>query len=568
MRLASCTPMTAKIHGGEWGRIVTPLQVSVWEKYLARHPDREFAMFIVDGLRGGFRIGFDYRACRCAAGPGNMKSVDQHADIVDRYIHEEKGEGRLLGPFQRSAVPEIHISPFGVIPKSEPGKWRLILNLSSPGGKSVNDGICKEWCSLSYLSVDRVVGKVIALGTGTLLAKFDLKAAYRNVPIHPDDRWMLGMAWEDQVYVDIALPFGLRSAPIIFSALADALEFAIRSKGVKEIGHYLDDFVIVGPPKSAQCSRDLQKSLETCVEMGFPVAEEKTRGPATMIRFLGVELDTERLELRLPAEKLIKLREIVGRWRKRKGCTKKELRSLAGHLAHACTVVRPGRRFLRGLFGLLSQYRKEEHMIRLNAAFRADLEWWHVYIAGWNGVSMMLKESWQLSGVEIWSDASGSWGCGAFWDLRWFQVGWEQSEELSGVSIAAKELLPIVVAVAIWGELWSGSVVLCHCDNQAAVAAVRGGYCRDPAMAHMLRCLFFLEAKFNITLTAVHVPGVQNGVADAISRNKLNVFFDLVPQASKVACQVPPGLVERLGKQGHWTPENWTSWLETLSRPQ
>ena len=73
------------------------------------------------------------------------------------------------------------------IPKRELRKWRLILNLSLPRGKSVNDGISKEWCSLSYLSVDDVVTRVLALGRGTLLAKFDLKAAYRNVPIHPDD---------------------------------------------------------------------------------------------------------------------------------------------------------------------------------------------------------------------------------------------------------------------------------------------------------------------------------------------------------------------------------------------
>ena len=54
------------------------------------------------------------------------------------------------------------------------------------------------------------------------MAKFDLKSAYRNVPVHPDDRGLLGMLWDDQLYVDSTLPFGLRSAPKIFNALADA----------------------------------------------------------------------------------------------------------------------------------------------------------------------------------------------------------------------------------------------------------------------------------------------------------------------------------------------------------
>lgn len=70
-----------------------------------------------------------------------------------------------------------------------------------------------------------------------------------NVPVHPDDRWLLGIVWEDQLFVGTALPFGLRSAPIIFSAVADGLEFMIRQAGVSDVGHYLDDFILVGPPE-------------------------------------------------------------------------------------------------------------------------------------------------------------------------------------------------------------------------------------------------------------------------------------------------------------------------------
>ena len=80
-------------------------------------------------------------------------------------------------------------------------------------------------------------------------ARFDLKAAYRNVPVHPDDHWLFGMLWEDQLYVDTVLPFSLRSASIIVNAVADALAFVIREKGVRWLDHYLDDYVIVPPSK-------------------------------------------------------------------------------------------------------------------------------------------------------------------------------------------------------------------------------------------------------------------------------------------------------------------------------
>ena len=167
-------------------------------------------------------------------------------------------------------------------------------------------------CSLSYISVDDVAARVMRQGRGALMAKFDLKSAYRQVLIHPDDRWMLGVDWKGRLYVDKALPFGLRSAPMIFNAVAEALDFIIKQKGVRWVGSfYLGDFSIVG---RLECGRDLRVALQTCVRVGFPVAEEKTEGPATRITLLGIVIDSNLLELRLPREKLKKLRELVEKW--------------------------------------------------------------------------------------------------------------------------------------------------------------------------------------------------------------------------------------------------------------
>ncbi len=553
------------MHKGDWAEIATPLRLREWEQGLSSHPDREFVQYVCNGIRDGFRIGFNYGTARCNRSPGNMGSAKLHEEVVERYIAAECEAKRLLGPLDKSKFPRVHVSPFGVIPKSEAGKWRLILDLSSPTESSVNDGIDKQVCSLSYISIDDIANRVMGKGKGALLAKFDLKEAYRQVPIHPDDRWMLGMEWKGQLFVDKALPFGLRSAPMIFNGLAEALAFMIKQKGVKGLDHYLDDFSIVGDPKSPECSQSLRISLETCEQTGFSVKQEKTEGPTTRMIILGVELDSELLQLRLPQDKLEKLRELVATWRKKKACTKRELQSLAGHLNHACKVIRPGRRFLRGIFGLISLFKRPDHMIRLNAAFRADLEWWHVFAQSWNGVSLMRESVLQSPSFEIWSDASGGWGCGARWECKWFQVQWSDWPFFANSSIAAKELLPIIVAVAIWGHHWGGSVVMCHCDNEGVVATIKGGYCRDPTLAHMLRCLFYLEAKFDLWLTARHVPGVENGVADSISRNNLHLLFRLLPQARREPDLVPRGLVQRLVTDTPWTSDVWRTWLETLS---
>ena len=105
------------------------------------------------------------------------------------------------------------ISRFGVIPKrNQENQWRLILHLSHPSNQSVNDGISKDLSTLTYSSVDEAV-RILRLSQGTLQAKCDIKQAYRNIPVHLSDTHLMGMQFENQLYVDKALPFGLLSAP-------------------------------------------------------------------------------------------------------------------------------------------------------------------------------------------------------------------------------------------------------------------------------------------------------------------------------------------------------------------
>ena len=173
--------------------VVSPLKLKEWEEGLSTHPDKELVGYVCEGIRDGFRIGFSYTISICRSATGNMKSVQEHKEVVEAYVGGERQAGRVVGPFSRECFPQVRVSPFGVIPKSEPGKWRLILDLSAPEGCSVNDGIRKDICSLLYMSVDDVADRIVSIGRGTWMAKFDLKAAYRNVPVHPDDRWLLGM---------------------------------------------------------------------------------------------------------------------------------------------------------------------------------------------------------------------------------------------------------------------------------------------------------------------------------------------------------------------------------------
>ena len=348
---------------------------------------------------------------------------------------KEVTAGNIFGPCSPSGQPDVHINRFGVIPKKyQPGKWRLITDLSYPEGTSVNDAIDPALCSLTYTSVDEVAAIAAALGRGAQLAKIDVKSAYRLVPVHPGQRHWLGMQWQGKVYIDGMLPFGLRSAPKLFNAVADALEWCVVQQGVRLIYHYLDDYVVLGSPGTEECGNYLFILQRVCHELGVPLAPEKQDGPAEVLTFLGIEINTIRQELRLPVEKLQRLLQMVNEWERRKACTRRELESLIGILQHACKVIRPGRSFLRRAISLLSITKQPHHHIRLNAEFRSDIRWWKAFETNWNGTAIMAIP--EQHSLHLTSDASGSWGCGAWHATHWFQLEW--APETRDWSIAAK----------------------------------------------------------------------------------------------------------------------------------
>jgi hypothetical protein len=404
-------------------KINTPLNISAWEKALQSHPDTAFREYVLSGISGGFRVGFNRRQ-PLRLSSSNMRSALDNPQVVQEYLEKECARGHIAGPLPLNTLPDVQISPFGVIPKSsQPGKWRLIVNLSAPDGLSVNDGIDGSLTSPTYVKVDDIIEQVLSLGKGSLMAKMDIESAFRIVPVHPDDRPLLGMKWDGQLYIDLTLPFGLRSAPKVFNSIADVLEWIVKTRGAKVTHHYLDDFIVVGPPMSGECAASLEILLEACKELGVPVAPHKCMGPTTYLVFLGILIDTQKMEISLPEQKLAQLKEMLVTWKDKKGCTKKELQSLIGHLQHATTVVRPGRRFVRGMLSLLYVAHKSHH-IWLNPSFRADLHWWHTFISAWNGISILYQLKRQTPDTELFTDASGSWGCAALWDKQWFQLQW------------------------------------------------------------------------------------------------------------------------------------------------
>ena len=147
--LDSCRPLTSdNMSSQERLKYLSPLQIETWSQELATHPDKDYVPYIIEGISKGFRIGFNRR---CELQPPLSSSMTKHTEVISEYLHREVSLGRTQ-KHTPSLGDKIHFSPIGAIPKrNKPGKWRLIIDLSSPAGASVNDGISPGLSSVSYV---------------------------------------------------------------------------------------------------------------------------------------------------------------------------------------------------------------------------------------------------------------------------------------------------------------------------------------------------------------------------------------------------------------------------------
>ena len=442
-------------------------------------------------------------------------------------------------------MPNLQCSGVGVVPKKT-GGWRMIMHLSAPHGQSINDYINKEDFTFRYSRIDDAIRLIkLAGGKGAMLAKVDIKSAFRIIPVRPEDRELLGIHWRDKFYIDRCLPFGLRSAPFLFNQVAQTLEWILHNNySISKILHYLDDFLLVGSPTSDECQQALATMLEVCAKLGFPIAPDKLEGPAQIIIFLGILLDTKLMQLRLPEDKLLALMDLLKEWQTiRTKVTKRKLLSLIGKLSFAAKAVPAGRLFLRRLIDLSTKAKKLHHHISLSANAKADIQWWLDFLPGWNGVSLMLQPDWEAAGdLKLSTDASGTIGYGAYFQGAWIADTW--SDQHLQHSIQWKELFAVLAAAATWGHQWSGKKIRFDCDNQAVVKAWQTKAPKDHNLATLFRKLFLVAAKNNFNVSLQHIPGLCNDIADALSRQQMQRFRQLVPEADKDPTNIPAWLTE------------------------
>ena len=206
----------------------TPVKVSKLVNFLQGY-DEEKLSFIREGLTEGFHLG-------CVGVPDtvlskNHRNADQHPEVITQFIAKGQIEGRIAGPFLTPPPFEPFISsPLGVVPKSEPGKFRVIHDLSFPRNNSVNSRIPPENSQVTYDSIDTITMLVKKFEEGALMSKTDIQDAFRIIPIHVNDHKLLGFSWRGFYYYDKCLPMGASSSCQIFESLSTSLQWIMCSK--------------------------------------------------------------------------------------------------------------------------------------------------------------------------------------------------------------------------------------------------------------------------------------------------------------------------------------------------
>ncbi len=534
------------------------MSASAWEAELRQapaYPESKVAR-LVDAIRFGVDIGFRGDRSRGRTARNSETTRDPRvAKLLTEAIAADVAAGYKRGPFGAPPFTPFHVSPLSGVPKGENGESiRVIHNLSHPfGGDSINSNITREeyWMQ----SFEDALAGIRRRGRGSRLSKFDVRAAFKLVPVRPGDRPLLGLIWQGKYYYEVVLPFGLRTSGYRWEEFAAALHFLCEQHlGIELVFHYVDDFLFVAPPGSgARAAQERSAFERLCRRLLVPLADEKSISDVTSLVFLGIEIDTDAMECRLTDKRVGKLRSLLQAWVNDTHCfTCDEITSLVGKLEFATHVVRAGTAFLRRLRALMMSMKDSRsagnaNSRRLSKEARLDVRWWlDVFLTSAGNRRSIYEPPWVIdSSMELYTDACGT-GYGAHFGPHWFQGRWT-ADQLAfalvhkSISMPYLELHALTHAAVVWGHLWRGKKITLRCDAEAAVIAVQAMRSRRDSMSALLRLLYATAARHDFQFRCIHVAGVTNVVADALSRGcTMQELRKVLPTADAQPTPAPP----------------------------
>jgi hypothetical protein len=483
----------------------------------------------------------------------NTSTVIQHADTVRARLQEYIAFGAVV------SLPDSLPQPFGIQPLHviiKPGKKaRLVIDLS----RNLNDHLRYE-----HFSYSNVIEAAEASWQGCWYGKLDLSNCFLSFPLHVSAHPHFIFRFEEQLYGFVNMPFGLASAPRICTLLLSVVAHALTRRHLLPFVRFLDDFLFISNTETRMCSM-LMLSEQTFHAFGLVVNVEKTEGPAQQLVFLGIQFDSLAQTISCTSQRVQELQSLLRDASRSRNIRLSVLNTLIGKLSFAATVLPGARPFMRRMLDLRNQhitrrrssvtvtepinsncnsYRharfSESHRhVHLDSGFKADSQQWLRHLHFWNG-----SEQWRSARsapICFASDASLE-GFGFYIESTPADVdttSWPPHLRV-GAGFSGKyatqhrglhdrsglmtwcELFAVYAAMSTYAPWLRHRSVRLYVDNSTDVAIINRQATRSAQLAGLLRELYGLTASNNIQMDACHRSGVNNVLADFLSRPQLH----------------------------------------------
>lgn len=543
--------------------VFTPINVDVYERLLTESGyDSDKSTYLINGLRNGFRMGFSGPRDVVRETPNMKIRTGTKVDLWNKIMKEVR-EKHTAGPYRESTPLPFKCywqNPVGLIPKKgNPGETRMIVNLSYKDEYSVNYFTNKDECKVKYRDMDAAVKMIMEIHNKygqVFLSKCDGRAAFRQLPIAPEDYHLLVMKVEDPdsgemcYFVDKVVVFGSSKSCKIFSDFAASLAHIAQSLDLhnRRPNEYLDDVLNAGHDVQS-CNNSLSLYLDICARINFPISEEKTEWATQIIIFLGLLINTITMTLGIPVEKRNEaLNQIDGILRARK-ITMHTLQRLVGLLNFLSRAIVPGRTYNRRFYDRMVGL-KQHHHLRVDTELRQDLEVWKNFLKKPSSITrpfIDFSATLVAEDLDFYTDASLSADRAAIGVV--FGNDWTYAKlpdwttRSPAVNIQTLEMYGLTTGVVLFAERLARRRVKIYCDNQAVVGMVNNGTSRCKTCMHFLRILTSCTMRHQIRVFVKYVKSEDNSRADALSRLDFCKFWKLTPKGTRnQPLQLPPEL--------------------------
>ena len=473
----------------------------------------------------------------------DIELINKATEHILKYIDR----GALYGPIRKTVIPsDIFLSPIIVNWKKYPNKVRVIWNGSAPkNGVSVNSLIPDSVRSCKYPSFKELIQLAYSVGKGGYLWVADLEDAYWRIPVHPKFHRLLGAEWLGKVFIYACLPFGLATAPRIFTQFGDILIWILHFQNpslwtdgnILLTKHYVDDFW--GGSRNRQTAwKQYNSFLKLLKNLNIPTSPNKVQSPSYIVTILGFVINTMTRTVSLDPKKVKEYLQLIRNMIKyHKSVEFKQLESLIGKLRHTCKAVYGGPAFMRGLDDLLNQKRdvNGKFTIKKRSDAYIELLFWEKAIVKFNNIPFeYILRNHDYFHHTLYTDAATTRGFGG-WDSlgnffqqsNWNGISLPKLQHSKDTLINSMELITMISFIIANRHKYKNKNIFLWIDNATSKGWIISKKCdlnspRFKIISNAIRSPMITCIKYKIWFYIEYISSERNKVADELSRGNKN----------------------------------------------